>query len=73
MHHQIVFACYGVLDGQALLAQPRQHLGPVGRVQHAVQRVAAPGLAHAVGYGQQMQIVVAQQALRLRAIRHQAP
>ncbi len=47
--------------GQGLLAQPGQQSGGIGGVQHAVERVAPRGRARAVGGGQQVQVVVAQQ------------
>ena len=47
---------------QGLLAQPVEQGGAVIGLQDGLQRVAARRLAHAVGRGQKVQVVVAQQA-----------
>ena len=56
-----------VMVRQGLLAQPLQQLRAVIGLQNVGQRVAARGCTHAMGCGQQMQVVVAQQAAQ-RAI-----
>ena len=58
MHHQPSVR----MNSQALLADPVKPVVAVGCIQDFVQRVAAVGFAHAMGHGQQVQVVVAQQA-----------
>jgi len=58
MHHQHA----PLAPGQRPLAQPVQQRIAVGRGQDVVQGVAAVRRAHAQRHGQQVQVVVAQQA-----------
>ena len=51
-----------VMARQGLLAQPAQQPVAIVGLQDIGQRVAARGCAHAMGRGQQVQVVVAQQA-----------
>ena len=72
MDHQIVAAAVLFKHCQPLLPQPAQHRLALGRLQHVMNRVATMRFAHAVGDSQQMQVMVAEQALRRIAQRHQA-
>jgi hypothetical protein len=72
VQHQQAFVRMPVFAGQGLLAQPVQQGVAVTGVQDAVQRVAPRGLAHAVRHGQQVQVVVAQQAAQRTFVLHAA-
>ena len=72
VHHQ-QRARVGVFNQrQVLLAQPVQQGLAVRRGQHVGNGVAAMRLAHAVGAGEQVQVVVAQQTAGRVAKTHQA-
>lgn len=58
MHHQPAMR----MHGQALLAQPGQPVLAIGGLQDGIERVAAVRLAHTMRHGQQVQVMVAQQA-----------
>ena len=60
MHHQAVL----LEQSQTLLAQPLDQALPIRRVQHVVQRVVRARRSYTVGHGQQMQVVIAQDAAR---------
>ena len=59
MHHQPPLH----VQGHGACAQPVEQGAAVWGLQDVVERVAAVRLAHAVRHGQQMQVVVAQQAV----------
>mmetsp|Transcript_4959 Transcript_4959/g.18008 ORF Transcript_4959/g.18008 Transcript_4959/m.18008 type:complete len:200 (+) Transcript_4959:670-1269(+) len=58
MHHQPA----GLIPGQVLLPQPVDQGRAVGRREDVVQRVTGADPAHAVGDGEQVQVMVAEQA-----------
>ena len=72
MHHQQRLAIDHFEHGQALPAQPIQQRVPVAGCKHIGDGVAAVWPAHPLGQGQQVQVVVAQQAFSGAAIAHQA-
>ena len=59
------------VDGHVLVTQPIEQRMPMGRVQNILRGVLWVQWAHAVGDRQQMQVVVAEQALRAAAHVHQ--
>ena len=63
MHHQKIDAVMLLMHCQALLAQPIEHGLTLGCLKHVKNRIAAVRFAHAMGDCQQMQVMVAQQAL----------
>lgn len=62
MHHEQRLPGMRVGAGQGLLAHPVKQRSAVRGIQHRAQRVAPRGLARTVCSGQQVQVVVAQQA-----------
>ena len=72
MHHQQGLPRMRVRAGQRLLAHPGEQGLAVGGVQHRGQRVAPRRLARPCGSGQQVQVVVAQQAADRVAMAHAA-
>ena len=67
MHHQDRGAVVAQVHGHSPVAQPVKQVFPVRRLEHAIKRVFAVRFAQPLRHGQQMQVVVAQQAVR-RAI-----
>jgi len=60
------------LQRQGPVPEPLQQCATVGGLQHIVQGVLMVGRAHAVGHGQQVKVVIAQQGLRAVAQGHHA-
>ncbi len=72
MHHQDGLAVGHLVQGHRPVTQPVEQLRAVGCGEQLVQRVVAVRLPHACRYGQQVQVVVAQQAADGRAQTHHA-
>ena len=71
MNHQNLLVVDCFQHGHALLTKPRQHDGAVFGLQDGVQGVLAVWATYAVGDGQQMQVVIAQQTACAISIAHQ--
>ena len=68
MHHQ----AFVRIHGQRLVAQPFDHLWRIAGFQHISQRILRVQFAHALRHRQQMDVVIAQQAMHAAFQRHHA-